>query len=165
MKDNLLSQVACNHWANSRLAGVLEKLTEEQIDKDMGSSFPTLRKTVYHLWDSESVWYQRLQLAEQVVRPSGSFSGSFEEACRLWVRQSQLLRDWVEQASPQRLEHTMAYVTSTHEYFKSTVAQVICQLFSHGAYHRGQMVTMLRQAGITKIPSMDYIVFMRSKKY
>lgn len=165
MKDILLSQVACNHWANSKLAAIMEKLTEEQLDKDTGSSFPTIRKTVYHIWDAESTWYQRLQLAERVTDPSAGFNGAFNEACRLWLQQSLLLRDWVQQALPQRLEHTVAYFNRNHEYCKSTVAQVLVQVFSHSAYHRGQLVTMLRQAGVTKIPRTDYIAFTRSRKY
>jgi uncharacterized damage-inducible protein DinB len=35
-------------------------------------------------------------------------------------------------------------------------------VFNHGTYHRGQLVTMLRQVGVTEIPQTDYIAFVRT---
>jgi uncharacterized damage-inducible protein DinB len=40
---------------------------------------------------------------------------------------------------------------------------MLLHLFNHGTYHRGQLVTMLRELGIEKIPPTDFIVWSRRK--
>lgn len=164
MKDILLSYAAYNLWANNRIAEVLKKLPDTQLDQETGSSFGSLRKTVYHMWDAESIWYQRLQLVEQAIKPSPGYDGTFTEACALWQKQSQSLADWVKQVQPVRLEHVVAYYNTRKQYCKSSVIEMLMQVFNHASYHRGQLVTMLRQAGITKIPVTDYCEFTRGKK-
>jgi uncharacterized damage-inducible protein DinB len=164
MKDILLSYAAYNHWANNRITDVLKKLPDEQLDQEMVSSFGSLRKTVYHMWDAESQWYQRLHLVEHTVWPSAGFEGSFEEACNLWQEQSKKFTDWIKEASPLKLEHVVAYYNTRKQYCKSTVIEILMQVFNHATYHRGQLVTLLRQAGISKIPVTDHITFTRGKK-
>jgi uncharacterized damage-inducible protein DinB len=164
MKDILLRYAAYNLWANNKIADVLKKLPDTQLDQETGSSFGSLRKTVYHMWDMESLWYQRLQLVEQAVWPSAGFEGSFTEACSRWQHQSGILVDWVGQVQPVRLEHVVAYYDTRKQYCKSTVIEILMQVFNHATYHRGQLVTLLRQAGITKIPVTDYSEFTRSKR-
>lgn len=164
MKDILLSYAAYNYWANNRIADVLKKLPDTQLDQETVSSFKSLRETVYHMWDAESLWYQRLQLVEQAVRPSTGFEGNFAEACAQWQLQSRELADWVKQVQPVRLDHVVAYYNTRKQYCKSTVIEILMQVFNHATYHRGQLVTLLRQAGITKIPVTDYGEFSRSRK-
>jgi uncharacterized damage-inducible protein DinB len=36
-------------------------------------------------------------------------------------------------------------------------------VFNHATYHRGQLVTMLRQIGAEKIPATDFAAFVRLK--
>jgi len=47
--------------------------------------------------------------------------------------------------------------------YKQPVCQMILHVFNHGTYHRGQLVNMLRQLGIEKIPQTDFIVWSRKK--
>ena len=39
----------------------------------------------------------------------------------------------------------------------------ILHAINHNTYHRGQIVTMLRQLGVEKIPATDFIVWSRRK--
>lgn len=164
MKDILFSYAAYNEWANNKIIALLKKLPETQLDNETGSSFGSLRKTVYHMWNAESLWYQRLLLTEQPVKPADTFEGSFEEACNNWQHQSQLLTAWVKQATPVRLEHVLTYYNLSNQYSKLIVFQILMQAFNHATFHRGQLVTMLRQAGIVKIPGTDYSAFVSSRK-
>lgn len=164
MKDILLSYAAYNIWANGKIMDVLKKLPDSQLDQETGSSFGSLRRTAYHMWDVESLWYQRLHLTEQAVKPTDNFNGSLAEAFGLWQQQSQLLLDWVKKATPVKLEHVVAYYDTRKQYGKSTVIEILMQVFNHGTYHRGQLVTMLRQAGINRIPVTDYSEFTKSRR-
>jgi uncharacterized damage-inducible protein DinB len=42
--------------------------------------------------------------------------------------------------------------------------QTFQHLVNHGTYHRGQVVTMLRQLGVQTVPSTDLIAFYREQQ-
>jgi uncharacterized damage-inducible protein DinB len=42
--------------------------------------------------------------------------------------------------------------------------QIFGHVFNHSTYHRGQIVTMLRQAGFIGVHSIDMSTYFRSKK-
>ncbi|MCW3463308.1 DinB family protein [Chitinophaga nivalis] len=163
MKEILSHYAAYNYWANQQLAGALLKLNEEQLDRELGGSFATLRQTVHHLWCTEQVWYQRLQLQEKTTDPLAGFTGTFATACQHWLEQSLLLQQWVQQATQVRLNHTIAFMRKKNEPHKMDVFQVVMHVNNHGTYHRGQLVHMLRQLGVTKIPNTDYHRFKPKK--
>ncbi|WP_341841333.1 DinB family protein [Chitinophaga caseinilytica] len=164
MKDLLVQLAGHNAWANGRLMKVMAALPDEQLDRDMGSSFPTLRKTVLHVWNAESVWYQRLLLASPVVPPAAGFSGGMEELAGLFVRQSEALHAFVSGASDAKLAHTVEFNSPAKGVCKTPVTRILMQAFTHSAFHRGQLVTMLRQQGVPRIPSTDFIEYTGWKK-
>jgi len=160
----LLAQFAAYHlWANGLLTDCILALPPEQYTQPLASSFPSLHQTLFHMWDAESIWWQRIKLQEQIVRPSTTFSGNTEGVIKGLLEQSQQWKDWVQEAQPHMLEHEFIYYNTKKEKFKQPVWQVLMQVFNHGTYHRGQLVTMLRQLEVTKIPSTDFITWSRSR--
>ncbi|MGX5820469.1 DinB family protein [Chitinophaga lutea] len=164
MKELLLQYAAYNCWANQRLLGVLNGLDGAQLDRDLGSSFTSLRATVRHMWDVESIWLQRLQLATPVVAASSGFEGDWPEMARAFTRQSESLREFVTLASDAKLAHTIEYHHRELGICKSAVAHAVMTVFNHSTFHRGQLVAMLRQSGVGKIPATDFIAFTRIRK-
>jgi uncharacterized damage-inducible protein DinB len=165
MKELLLQYGKYNIWANKKIIDVLLKLTEEQLDMKINSSFPTLRRTVYHMWSAEQIWLDRLQLAESPVWAESNFTGSFAEACANWQQASEQLVAFIsKQFDGRGLEHVVQYFDRQKRPHKTPVYTILQQSFNHATYHRGQLVTMLRQAGVTKIPGTDMIVYSREKK-
>ena len=67
MKELLKQYAAYNLWANKQLTDVLNKLPEEKHFAEIPSSFNNLYLTVLHMWDAESIWWQRLKLQEKDV--------------------------------------------------------------------------------------------------
>ena len=163
MKQILQQYAAYNIWANQRIFGCILALSEEQADLEITSSFSSFKKTVLHMWDAESIWWQRLKLSERINRPGEDFKGTMDELARSLGRQSTEWLDWVSNASEPQLEHVFAYQNNRKEQFKQPVYEMLMHLFNHGTYHRGQLVTMLRQLGVEKIPETDFIVFCRKK--
>ena len=80
------------------------------------------------------------------------------------IKQSAELYEWVSKASDAALDHVFFYHNSKKEQFKQPVYQVLLHLFNHQTYHRGQLVTMFHQLGITNIPATDFIKYCRMKK-
>ena len=164
MKELLQRYASFNVWANQKLLERISRLTDEQIRQEITSSFPGIFKTVLHLWDAESIWWQRLKLSEQIDVPSANFSGNYGELEKSLLKQSLQWEEWVNNANDNQLQHVFAYQNSKKEQFKQPVNEVLLHLFNHGTYHRGQLVTMLRQLGADDIPHTDFIVFSRNKK-
>ena len=163
MKELLTQYASHNLWASQKMIEAISLLSEEQINKEIVSSFPSIYKTVLHLLDGESIWWQRLKLQEHVERPSDTFTGSFDELQKKLLQQSALYQGWVSNASEMQLQHVFAYFREK-EQFKLQVGQMLLHLFNHNSYHRGQLVTMLRQLGVTKIPGTDFNGYLRNIK-
>jgi len=160
MKELLLQYANYNIWANKRIIDVLLTLEPELLDKEIVSSFSSVKQTVYHVWGAEFIWLQRLQLEEQPVWIQKVFKGTFEEACADWQRVSEVLAQFVaRQYDDKSFEHIFQYYNSEKKSFKVPVGLTLNHVFNHGTYHRGQLVTMLRQLGVTHLPSTDFFAF------
>lgn len=164
MKEILLQYAGYNIWANKLIADAMMKLSDAQVDMELVSSFPSIRKTVYHTWAAEYIWLQRLLLAERPVWVAADFTGTFGEACGEWQKASgELLRFAQKQFDDNSFTHMVQYYDQKKNAHKTPVFQVLQHVFNHSTYHRGQMVTMLRQAGAQEIPGTDFIAYGRKK--
>lgn len=164
MKQLLKQYAAYNIWANKRITERISQLPDKQINKEIASSFPSLYKTILHMTDVESIWWQRIKLSEHVESPSKNFKGNFEELSKNLLKLSKQWEEWIDNTSEINLSHVFAYQNSKREHFKQPVYEVILQLFNHQTYHRGQIVTMFHHLAVDKIPPTDFIVFSRTKK-
>lgn len=162
MKKYLLQLSDYNIWANNRFIQVLSELTEDQLNQEINSSFPNIRRTVKHLYDAEFAWYNRLDNSEFTYDFTKDFDGSFNDLIKKWVDISAQWYNFILNSDETKLESLFKYRRMDSEY-ESKVSDALIHLFNHATYHRGQLITMLRQAGCTKIPSTDYILYIRSK--
>lgn len=163
MKEILLQYATYNTWANQLLLDAITQLPEEKQTQIVASSFDSLLKTVLHLWDAESIWWQRLKLSEKIVVPSENFTGTLKEAANGLLQQNKQWQEWLMAAPEHALQHEFMYKNSKREQFKQPVNQMLLHVFNHGTYHRGQLVTMLRQLEVEKIPQTDFIAWCRKR--
>jgi uncharacterized damage-inducible protein DinB len=162
MKELLQQYAAYNIWATKLLTDRISKLTEEEINKEIISSFPSLYKTVQHMWLAEEVWWKRLKLTENIVLESAAFTGTFNEMVDTLAKQSLQFKDWIDGATENQLAHVFAFVRNKEQH-KMPVYQMLHHVFNHASYHRGQLVTMLNQLGADKIPGTDFSTFSKGK--
>ncbi len=163
MKKMLTQYAAYNLWANQRLIEVINNLTDEQTERNIVSSFNGIQKTLLHLWDVENIWWQRLKLTELQVWQSDTYTGSLMELTKNLLAQSKQWKDWIDIATETALTHVFIYKNSKKDQFKQPVYEMLMHLFNHQSYHRGQLITLIRQAGETNIPNTDLISFLRKK--
>src|ERR671931_2833808 len=57
--QDLRTLVDYHYWARDRLLEAVAPLTSEQLTKDLGSSFKSVRDTLTHLYSAEWAWYSR----------------------------------------------------------------------------------------------------------
>lgn len=163
MKEILLQYATYHKWANQLLLELIHTLPQEKQTQHVPSSFSSLHLTIVHLWDAESVWWQRMCLQEHVVFPSKNFSGNTKDASDQLIQMNNKWYEWLQQIQEHVLQHVFHYHNTKKQQFRQPVYQMLLHLFNHGTYHRGQLVNMLRQLGIEKIPQTDFIEWSRRR--
>ncbi len=102
-------------------------------------------KLMAHIIAAQYLWRARM-LAEEApfaVWPDLSLQECDQEARKL----PGLWRQYLAGASPQSLEVTIPYKNSKGESYRSAVRDILTHVFTHSAYHRGQIASDMRQAG------------------
>ena len=163
MKELLQQLASYNTWANGLILDCIQQQTEDKLTASLPSSFGSLQGTLLHMWDAESIWWQRMKLQERLVIPSEDFEGDFKEVAAGLQGQDRQWSEWVVSAQEHMFQHEFIYQNSRKERFKQPVFQVLLHLFNHNTYHRGQLVNMLRQLGVEKIPQTDFVIWSRKK--
>jgi uncharacterized damage-inducible protein DinB len=161
MKELLVKYTRYNLWANKKVCDFLTTLSEEQLNREIISSFPSLMKTVLHSWDAQFIWINRLHGTSLTVFPSKNFTGTFEEAANGLLETSREIIRFVETGKEDLLNTSITYKNIAGDEFKNSVSDIIQHVVNHGTFHRGQIITMLRQSGFTKLFPTDYIAFCR----
>jgi len=153
--------LAYNDWANKKLAEILSLVEPSLTDTESPSSFNTIRKTIYHVWDAQEIWFTRIQGNEISNWPSQSFTGNFEEGLKLFTENSKALFDFIESKDRAFLDTNIHYKNMKGVAYAQPVEDILFHLVNHGTFHRGQVVTMLRTLGHTNLQSTDLITYMR----
>jgi uncharacterized damage-inducible protein DinB len=163
MKEILTQLSAYNIWANQLVLDAILPLPEEKQKQELPSSFKSLYATLLHVLDAESIWWQRMKLQERITRPSDDFNGDMKKLGNDLLHQNRQWDEWVNGAGEHQLQHVFQYQNSKKEHFKQPIYQMLLHMFNHGTYHRGQLVNMLRQLGVEKIPGTDFIEWSRRR--
>lgn len=150
-----------NAWANQRALDSAATLTAEQFTKPMGSSFSSVRDTLAHILGAQQIWLQRFQGHS----PSAFPEEKFEDVASLrgrWQEQEQQLQQYVSTLTQEDLNKTLEYRTMKFGTYKNPLWQSLQHLVNHGTYHRGQIVTLLRQLN-AQLLSSDLMHFYRER--
>ena len=164
MKELLWEYAEYNVWANKLIVDALLPMGDGIAEQETASSFPTLRTTVAHTYGAEHIWLQRLQLVEHPAWVGNDAGESFAALCRQWQQASAALMQFIgRQHDDKAMEHVCEYKDRSGNFFKTPVYQILHHVFNHSTYHRGQLITMMRQLGVTTVPGTDFIAFVRRK--
>ncbi len=163
MKELLQQYAAYNIWANKTMFERIGRLPEEKIMQEIVSSFPSVYKTALHMWQAESIWWQRFEKAEKIMVISEVFKGSFNELVSGLAAQSQQWKTMVDNSSEDGLTAEFSFIRN-NEPFTMKLNNMLLHLFNHATFHRGQLVTFLRQLNETDIPSTDFSTYTRTLK-
>jgi uncharacterized damage-inducible protein DinB len=164
LRELFTGLAAYNVWAHHRLLFAMQQLPENDWLKHTPSSFSSLYKTCLHIWDAESIWWQRMRLHERLVIPSESFEPGIKDLCNGLLHQSMEWESFIaNEATETVLLSPLYYANLKGQSFSQPVWQVLQHVFNHSTYHRGQLVSMLRALGVAHIPQTDFIDYSRKK--
>jgi uncharacterized damage-inducible protein DinB len=155
----LYKYIDYNQWANSRIAEAITSIEDKTLlDVPIVSSFTSLRKTIHHIWDAELAWMARLQNQVITWPPSAQFK---DPAIDTFVATSEQFAYFIKQQNESFFNTITVYKNSKGQQFENKNWEMIMHAMNHSTFHRGQIITMLRQVGITEIKETDLIAFFR----
>lgn len=160
IKTYLLELADYNIWANDKLIHWLSQISVEQFEQPLVGSFKNIHETTLHIVAAEQIWYQRL--VNNVSEWLGiTFEGDRIMMLETWKRTSHDLRQYIFDASEEELAAKFAFSTrdGTPSYMEQYKA--LTHTFNHSTFHRGQLITLLRQVGFTSVSSTDLINYYR----
>ena len=149
-----------NQWADRRTLDACASLTNEQFTRNLGSSFGSVRDTLAHLYGAEWVWNERFQGRSPSGLPGSTAYPDLALVRAKLEEMDSYYLDFVSKLTPQNLERVIRYKSLAGEEFSNPLWQSLHQLSNHATYHRGQVVTLLRQLGVKPV-STDLIMFYR----
>lgn len=151
--------VAFNRWANECFFEALRQLPAEQYGRDLRSSHGGIHGTLAHLVGAERGWLSRWQGKSETGTAAASQLHSLAELRAFWENVCAEMRQFLASLDDQKLQATLSTTARTGSY-TAPYWQMIQHVVDHSSYHRGQIVTMLRQLGVTP-PSTGLIRFYR----
>lgn len=154
------SLYAYNEWANARIFSAAAALDPEVFTTPRGSSFSSIRDTLAHIATSEWVWLRRWRGESPTAPPEWE---SLREASALTRKLAEIEADrraFLDELSDDDLAKPLAYRNLKGDEFRQPLVEMLLHVVNHSTYHRGQIATLFRQAGLAA-PTTDLIVFQR----
>jgi uncharacterized damage-inducible protein DinB len=162
MKQMLLDYVRYNLYCNEKFVELFKQYDDDLIEKEIISSFSSIRNTLLHLWDAQTLWLSRLNGISPTEFPSKNFTGNNAEVYQKLIDNSKQFLQFVENQPPQFFKKKITFnILSASGTFSHTAQDMIHHCMNHQSFHRGQLVTMARQLGIKQFPRTDFIIFKR----
>ncbi|UHG89989.1 DinB family protein [Spirosoma oryzicola] len=149
MKNYLIHLLNYELWANQRIINVLEGLDN-----------PPARAVAVmgHILYAQQIWFGRFT-------KEPTFVAIWEDVPVSWMgetaeRQHRKMVSYLNALAEPELLQSFDYVTSKDEPFHSTLIDILTHMSHHAAYHRGQVVQLIRPL-IKEAPVTDFIVWAR----
>lgn len=157
----LLLMAQYNLWADMVICKRIDQLKDDLLDKEVKSSFSSIRKTLGHMFDAERIWLNRLDGRSLEHWPSQQIE-NFTTAHLL--EESKAVLKYVETLNEQVINSLCTYQTRDGKSQTNGVGEIVLHLINHETYHRGQLITLMRELGVDQIPATDLIVYLRSER-
>jgi len=149
---------AYNRSANQSLLKAAGELAPEELDRDLGGSFSSVKGTLRHLLWGEHSWlrfWREQSFTPDLTRHQWPDLPSIRGAwAALEKEQEVFFRDLDDAAlaAPMKVD--------VNEY---VLGELIQHTFNHSTHHRGQLVHMLRQLGRTP-PDTGFRQFLTANR-
>jgi uncharacterized damage-inducible protein DinB len=148
-----------NRWANARVLDSVSKLTPEQFVRDLQSSHRSVRDTLAHILAAEWIWLERWKGVSPNALLIPTEFPTLESVVTRWAAVEGDYAEFIEGITDESLDEVITYTNTKGEEWTYPLGKMLQHVMNHSSYHRGQVVTMLRQLG-AEVNPVDLLVFM-----
>ena len=160
--DNYRLMARYNRWMNDRLYAACSTLSDKERQRDRGAFFGSLHQTLAHLVLADRIWLHRFATQDTrfvalspvvLALPEGAdyTSNLYPDWADLRQTRDQLdvvIEAWLAQMSPDFLITPMRYANTKGVQRAHPAWQALTHFFNHQTHHRGQVTTLMTQAGV-----------------
>jgi uncharacterized damage-inducible protein DinB len=164
-------------WSSNNLLTTAAGLNEDQLQRQFPIGQGSVWKSLTHMYAAEFVWLAALQGTDSAVAPGdvrGQLPGnqlgegamhSIEELRPKWTELQQRWAQYLAALKPEALDETVYRCSSTspNEPFGARRSDVLLHVFAHAQYTSAQVVNMLRQLGVEKLPPTMVMAMARQE--
>jgi uncharacterized damage-inducible protein DinB len=148
-----------NRWANGRVIDAVSKLSDEQFVQDLQSSHRSVRDTLTHILAAEWIWLERWKGVSPKALLNPADFQSLESLKDRWAEVDRDYQEFIKGVTADSLAGVIAYKNTKGEEWSYPLWQMFQHVMNHSTYHRGQVVTMLRQLG-AEVNAVDLLIYM-----
>jgi uncharacterized damage-inducible protein DinB len=150
-----------NIWADNIAIEWLHQINDEQWEQVISSSFSSIKQTAIHIASAEKIWIDFWENVPDPVYLSAEFKGTKNDLIEIWKKSSADLKAFIERYPEENYVQQVSFIKPNGEAGRMEFSQTFPHMINHSTYHRGQLVTLLRQAGFTKLSSTDLFTYYR----
>jgi uncharacterized damage-inducible protein DinB len=158
--NEFIELFAYNAWANRLMFDAAEALPPDVYQRDLKSSHGGIHGTLAHIVWAEQLWLHRWLSRPNPAVPQGKDLRDLASVRARWEQIETERGRFLAGFSEAQLQETRTVKPSTGGEYQHTFSQMFHHTVDHSSYHRGQVVTMLRQVGVVP-PNTGLIVFYR----
>jgi uncharacterized damage-inducible protein DinB len=151
-----------DRWANFRTIEVVAPLTSEQLKKNMDSSFESIHGTLVHILSADKIWLDRWTGKTPAPLKADSFP-AIEALKKQWDMYYLEIGNFMSGLTDDVLLKPLRYTDFRGNVHDQPLCLQMQHKVNHTSYHRGQIVTMLRQLNVKPVGT-DFINFLRQKE-
>jgi len=149
-----------NQKMNQRIYEICSGIPDDERKQDRGAYFKSIHNTLDHLVLGDRAWMNRLADKNYTLVKIGSeLFDDFDEMAEVRIGLDADICQWTEGLSEEWLSIDMTWTASLDGVERTQpVWLLVSQIFNHQTHHRGQLSTLLNQAGhdvgITDLPRL-----------
>jgi uncharacterized damage-inducible protein DinB len=151
-----------NSWSNHRTLDSCAALSADQFTRDLGSSFPSVRDTLAHIYGAEWLWLERWHGRIPNALPASAAFPDLASLRERWGVLESDLHTFISSLTSSELQRIIKYKNTQGVGFEGPLWPMLQHVVNHSSYHRGQVATLLRQLGAKPIAT-DLIAFHRER--
>jgi len=176
MNEYLQRMARYNRWMNRRLYAKVQLLPADEIAKDRGAFFTSILGTLNHILVADMFWLRRfsgsrecsdvLAPIREMTMPTALHDMLYDDMQVLAGKREELDRlilSFAETWDTGLLATTVRYRNMKGEKHERPLGALLQHLFNHQTHHRGQVTTLLFQAGIDP-EATDLLAMMEESK-
>jgi uncharacterized damage-inducible protein DinB len=146
-----------DRWANGRLLEAVSGLSAGELVRPLGASFESIFGTLRHILWSEWRWLCRWQPAASRT-PDPLEMGDLPQLTSRWSALEADQQAFLATLEESDLDRVVSYENPAGTTWSYSLAHMLQHVVNHSTYHRGQVVTLMRQLG-KRPPETDFLVF------
>jgi uncharacterized damage-inducible protein DinB len=159
--EQLQLMAAYNAWMNTKVYEAASRLTPVELRCERGAFFGSILGTLNHLVVGDTIWLKRFAghpAGFAALEPLAAWSTPtaldqilFDDLPQLASRRTELdsiISAWMGSLNDLDLDHDLRYANMKEVACVRNFFALLAHFFNHQTHHRGQVTTLLSQAGV-----------------